>query len=481
MCGIAGMIAFEDFEEMNDMASYMMSNLTELQNRGNEGCGIYTNNDMHKGKGAPSDVFTEQILRHLGGKRAVGQTSYTTSGKEAEENKERFIKRQQPFIANAGGNKQKEVGFVFNGNLINWEKIRDRYYASGGDREIINDTGAIAALIELSKRENFLDIFIYDVLPHLERSFSLIFCPKYEHKLYAARDPYGFMPLVLGIKKDKWLIAASEDNLFEPLHCERLGEVPPGTIAVLDPFNPIPISYHRWTEKRTPSHCIFQFIYFNSPNSNFCGRTIQLTQRRAGELLAEEHPVYDADIVVPVPNSGNNAGLGYAKKMTEVTGRWYLDYGLFRSRYVDRTFMLPYQHLREEGIGQKLRPILKLLKDKKVVIVDDSIVRGTTAKKIVTIMRDAGAKEVHFRVASPPIIDICTDGMDFSTHEELAWFKYGGKEGIRKHCGADTLEYLNLIAYNKRAIIETEESYPYPLSEDSFCTRCFTGENPTKK
>ena len=484
MCGVVGVVAFDP--DFDDAASWLSWALVEQEHRGKEASGIYTNKSSYKNKGTPEQVFSKKRLEDLGGYIGLGHVLYTTSGKTLDDGSVRM--RAQPFLANLGGDRKKPIAFSFNGNLVNWQKLREECRERGYAKPIINDTGVIAALIELASGKALEEALINEVLPRLEWSFSIIFYDKALGVLYGARDPRGFMPLVLGRRNDEFLVVASEDCVFAEggFGCERIGEVPPGSMVKLDPKSHEPFSVTVWAKSVPARHCIFHWIYFNRPDGTFCGKNVKTTQEKAGELLAKIHPFLHADVIIPVSDSGLAAAQGYAKVMTEKTGRWLFDtFGLFRPHTVGRTFMEPHQHLREEGVGKKHRVIEEVVKGKVVVLVDDSLVRGTTMKRLVKrLFEIGGAKEVHVRIASPPIKEICVHGIDMPTHKELAWNRcHQSKEEACRLIGATSLEYLDgdgSIKHNIQAILQTPSRYPNSLDEDSFCTQCFTGINAIK-
>ncbi|MBI1956947.1 MAG: hypothetical protein HYS44_00605 [Candidatus Niyogibacteria bacterium] len=488
MCGIVGIAHFDP--DHDDIASRISWALVELEHRGKEASGIATDRGLLKGRGTPEQVFNESNLENLGGHIGIGHVLYTTSGKTVDPHS--LQQRAQPQWCRVSGKDDRPIYFAFNGNLTNWKELAEECWREGYEKPIINDTGVIAALIECSASASFEKVLIYEVLPRLQWSFSIIFYDVANSALYAARDRLGFMPLFIGRRGREFLIAASEDCVFAEgsLNCSLVYEVMPGSIVRLDPkrlreqiekddkHDDGTIQTEFWNRRPiVPKHCIFHWIYFLRPDGTWGARNVKMTQKNAGMRLAVLHPPpSDADFVAPVRDSGFAAAAGFA-----LQSRLPLEPdALFRPHTVGRTFMEPHQKLREEGVGKKHRVIPEVVCGKSILLVDDSVVRATTLQKIIRRLRSAGAHAVHVRIASPPIRYPCVYGIDTPTLEELAWNRCGKSvEGIRAFIDADSLGYLDSIEENKGAILDTAVRSPYhlPLDRNSFCTQCFTGEN----
>ncbi|MBD3331299.1 amidophosphoribosyltransferase [candidate division GN15 bacterium] len=421
--------------------------LYSLQHRGQESAGIVSSNKgvihLHKGMGQVSDVFSEeQSLAKLTGKLAIGHNRYSTTGASS-------LINIQPFIIT---NRSRNLAIVHNGNLTNSFELRQKLDSRGSIFQTTSDTEIILHLAALSKKRTRLER-ICEALRKVRGAFSLLFLT--EDSIIAARDPHGFRPLALGKLGRAWVVA-SETCAFDIIGARYVRDVEPGEVLEingkgLNSMHPLKPTRHAF--------CIFEYIYFSRPDSKVYGENVDKIRRRLGRLLAREHPV-DADIVIGIPDSANTATLGYA----EESGLRF-EIGLIRNHYVGRTFIDPEQNIRDLDVKLKFNPVKGVLKDRRVVVVDDSIVRGTTSKKLVQLIRDAGAKEVHFRVSAPPITSPCFFGIDMPTHSELIANRMSVQE-IQDYIGADSLAYLS---------IDGMLSMP-SLPRTTFCSSCFSGK-----
>jgi amidophosphoribosyltransferase len=418
MCGVIGVYGHPEAANLAYLGLYA------LQHRGQESAGIVsTDGDKLRSvreMGHVNDIFTADRLKDLPGYAAIGHVRYSTAGDSSKRN-------AQPLAVDyAGGS----VAVGHNGNLVNAVELRERLEAEGSIFQTTSDTEVIVHLIARS-REGTLAERAADALRQVRGAYSLVFLT--EDSVVAVRDPMGFRPLALGKSKDTWVVS-SETCAFELLEAEFVRDIEPGEMVIIDrngvhserPFGPQ--ENHR---------CVFEWVYFARPDSSIDGRSVYRARERMGRRLALEHPV-PADVVIPVPDSGVAAAIGYARE----SGIPY-DQGLMRSHYMGRTFIEPSQQIRHFGVKLKLSPVREVLTGKRVVVVDDSIVRGTTSRKIVGMIRGAGAREVHLRISSPPTIGPCRYGIDTPTAEELIASAHT-TEDIRKYVGADSLGYLSL-------------------------------------
>ncbi|KAL6008405.1 Microtubule bundling protein [Asimina triloba] len=442
-CGVVGIFGDPEASRLCYLA------LHALQHRGQEGAGIVAvNNRVHQsitGVGLVSDVFTSSKLDELPGTSAIGHVRYSTAGAS-------MLKNVQPFVA---GYRFGSLGVAHNGNLVNYRTLRARLEEKGSIFNTSSDTEVVLHLIAISKERPFL-MRIVDACKQLEGAYSMVFLS--EDKLVAVRDPFGFRPLVMGRRANGAVVFASETCALDLIEADYEREVNPGEVVVVDMDG---VSSLCMLPHREPKACIFEHIYFSLPNSVVFGRSVYQSRYAFGQILATEAPV-DCDIVIAVPDSGVVAALGYAYKAGVP-----FQQGLIRSHYVGRTFIEPSQKIRDFGVKLKLAPVQPVLEGKRVVVVDDSIVRGTTSSKIVRLLKEAGAKEVHMRIASPPIIGSCYYGVDTPNTEELISNQMGVEE-VRKFIGSDSLAFLSL---------ETLKNF---LGNDApnFCYACFSGKYP---
>lgn len=365
-----------------------------------------------------------------------------------------MLKNVQPFVA---GYRFGSVGVAHNGNLVNYKALRNKLEDNGSIFNTTSDTEVVLHLIAISKHRPFL-LRIVDACEQLQGAYSMVFVTK--DKLVAVRDPYGFRPLVMGRRSNGAVVFASETCALDLIEATYEREVFPGEIVVVDKEGVQSLCLLAHPE---PKQCIFEHIYFALPNSVIFGRSVYKSRREFGEILATEAPV-DCDIVIAVPDSGNVAAQGYAAKAGVP-----FEQGLLRSHYVGRTFIQPSQKIRDLGVRLKLHPVEAVLKGKRVVVVDDSIVRGTTSSKIVRLLKESGAKEVHMRIASPPIVASCYYGVDTPSSEELISNRMSVEE-IRKFIGSDSLAFLPFDSLKKHLGQES----------GSFCYACFTGNYPVE-
>lgn len=451
--------------------------LHALQHRGQEACGIVTRSfsendrpvfNIHKGDGLVSEVFADQnILKELlPGDSAIGHNRYSTTGSTKSR------KNIQPFIVNY---RLGNLAVAHNGNLTNAKELRDDLVNEGAIFQTTSDTEVILHLIARS-RLNDQEEQIVEALRKIEGAFCLVILT--DDKLIAARDPYGFRPLSIG-KLNGTFIIASETCAFDINNAAFLREVEPGEMVVIDriSFPESKIKSIRFSEMyEYKKHCIFEYIYFSRPDSFIFGHNVDKMRRRLGKILARNHPVVDKDgdkvIVISVPDSSNTSALGYQSELEKQGINSKLEIGLIRSHYIGRTFIQPGQEKREIGVRIKFNIVKGVLEGKTVVIIDDSIVRGTTSKQLVKLIREANPKEIHFRVSSAPIMYPCYYGMDFPDEKELIANRlHGNVNEIKKYLEVDSLEYLT-INEMLEAAAEAEE--------ENFCTACFSGKYPTR-
>lgn len=448
------------------------------QHRGQEASGIVTSIvdeqtgkyhfRIHKDFGLVNDVFKDDkiLTEKLQGNLAIGHNRYSTAG--ASDNSNNI----QPLIVNyRGGN----IGISHNGNLTNFHSLRKRLQEEGTIFQTTSDTEIILHLIAKSReREQIRQII--DALNQVEGAYSVAILT--DKSLIAARDPHGWRPLAVGKLGDAYVIA-SETCAFDLIGATYLCDVEPGEILVFDKdtcSTGEAKSFRLKKSKSEPYFCIFEYIYFSRPDSWIFGESVDRVRRKFGKSLAHEHPVKPdtvdtSVIVINVPDSSNTATLGYVSENTKIGNKSKYEIGLIRSHYVGRTFIQPMQDIREMKVKTKFNTVRGVLEGKKVVIIDDSIVRGTTSKQLVKLIRDSGAREIHFRVTSPPIRFPCYYGMDFPNPNELiANWCDGDIEKIRQELGSDSLGYLSLE--------KLLESVPHDRGE-SYCTACFSGRFPT--
>ncbi|SYZ73314.1 Amidophosphoribosyltransferase [Candidatus Zixiibacteriota bacterium] len=444
-CGVFGLYGSNRASELTYFGLY------SLQHRGQESAGIVSagNGQVHiyKGMGEVNDVFAnKKYIDRLKGNIAIGHTRYSTTGASS-------LTNIQPFLIT---NRSQKLAIAHNGNLTNSFRLRRDLEKEGSIFQTTSDTEIILHLVALSRSRSWVNR-ICDALCEVEGSYSLVFLT--DHSLIAARDPYGFRPLSLG-KHNGSYVVASETCAFDIIGARYIREIEPGEVLEI---NSDGLKSIHMKKRARHSFCIFEYIYFARPDSMVYGENVDKVRRRLGRQLAIEHPA-DADIVIAIPDSANTAALGFSEK----SGIKF-EIGLIRNHYVGRTFIDPEQQIRDLDVKIKFNPVKGVLKDKRVVVVDDSIVRGTTSKKLVKLIRSAGAKEIHFRVSSPPIISPCFFGIDMPTRQELIASSKTVKE-IEEYLEVDSLGYLS---------IDGMLSMP-SLPHENFCVSCFSGKYPVK-
>ncbi len=441
-CGVFGIYGHPEAANLAYLGLY------SLQHRGQESAGIVSSDGetlhSHKGMGLVADVFTSGAIGKLIGDTAIGHVRYSTAG-------ESHIKNAQPFVVeySRGG-----IAVAHNGNLVNAMLLRAQFEAYGSIFQSSMDTEVIVHLIASSNEISISDRIIF-ALKKIRGSYSLLFLT--EDTMVAARDPNGFRPLSLGRLKGAWVVA-SETCAFDLIEAEFVREIEPGEVLVI---NKDGVASYRPFPKAPFTPCVFEFIYFARPDSLIFGANVHAVRKKLGERLAFEHPV-EADIVIPVPDSGVPAAIGYA-----AASGIPFDKGIVRNHYVGRTFIEPKDAIRHFGVKVKLNPIKEILSGKRVVVIDDSIVRGTTSRKIVKMIRDAGAKEIHMRISSPPTICPCYYGIDTPRREELIAATQTVEE-INDFITSDSLGYLSV-----EGLYEAVKQAGL-----SFCDACFTGRYP---
>jgi len=450
-CGVVAIFAHPEAEKL----AYL--GLHALQHRGQESAGIVSSDGLtsrvHKAMGSVADIFTEDVLLKMRGTLAIGHTRYSTAGDSA-------LLNAQPILVQSN---KGSIGVAHNGNLTNALQVRARLESQGSIFQTNSDTEVIVHLIALS-REHTLPEAMADALRRVEGAFSLVMMSA--DRVFAARDPRGFRPLAMGRipateghKRDT-IVFASETCAFDLIGAQYERDVKPGELIVVSPEE---ITSRFYSTSAAQSSCIFEHVYFSRPDSMVFGRAVQTSRENLGRQLAIEAPV-EADLVVPVPDSGVTAAMGYSAE-SGIPFR----FALIRNHYVGRTFIEPSQSVRDFGVKLKLNPVRSLLEGKRVVLIDDSIVRGTTSRKIVRMIRSAGAKEVHMRISCPPTISPCYYGVDTPSKKQLIAANKSVDE-IRSYIGADSLAYLSLEGL-KKACGEGEKT--------TYCTACYTGNYPT--
>lgn len=446
-----GVFAIYGYAEASNLA-YL--GLHALQHRGQESAGIASSDGRKiycvRKMGHVADIFTPSVLNELPGDLAIGHTRYSTAG-------DTVLLNAQPLsvACNKG-----QIAVAHNGNITNAAEIRRELESEGSIFQATSDTEVVLHLVARS-RERTLAGALREALLQLEGAFSLVFLA--EDRIIVARDPHGFRPLAMGefTQPDgrKAIVFASETCAFDLVGATYTGEVQPGEMVIAGPEG---VTRELYTPARKPAHCVFEHVYFSRPDSIVFGRAVAESREKMGRLLARQQPV-DADVVVPVPDSGVAAAIGYASE----SGIPFRQ-ALIRNHYVGRTFIEPSQEIRDFGVKLKLNPVRHLLEGKRVILVDDSIVRGTTSRKIVRMVRSAGAREVHLRISCPPTISPCYYGVDTPSQSELIAAQHSVEE-IRKYVEADSLVYLSLDALHQ-AVDDKERK---------FCYACYTGDYPT--
>jgi amidophosphoribosyltransferase len=444
-CGVFGIYGHEEAARLTYLGLYA------LQHRGQESAGIVSSDGTRlyaeRGMGHVSDIFKEDNLSRLIGNSAIGHVRYSTAGKVS-------INEAQPFSVKCSFG---QIALCHNGNLPDASESRLQLEREGAIFSSTSDTEVVLHRMARSRAGNLIDAII-ESLNQDEGAFSMLFGTP--DRIIAVRDPRGFRPLCMG-KLNGATVFASETCAFDLIGAQYLRDVEPGELVIVDSGGVH--SLHPFAAKPI-SHCIFEHVYFSRPDSIVFGRSVNKSRHLLGRYLARECPA-DADIVVPVPDSGVAAAIGYAAE----SGLKFR-FGLMRNHYIGRTFIEPRSQIRHFGVKIKLNPVRDLIEGRRVVLIDDSIVRGTTSQKIVKMMRDAGAREVHMRISCPPTIAPCYYGVDTPTREELIAAQHSIDE-ICKFLGADSLGYLSL-----KGLLEAVGD----PNKSRFCTACYTGIYPTK-
>lgn len=439
-CGVFGIFGAPEASNLTYLG------LHALQHRGQESAGIATRDNqqlhLHRGLGLVQDVFNVERLQKLGGDAAIGHVRYSTAGGN-------HLKNAQPFAVDYA---HGSVAVAHNGNLTNAAALRQRLEAAGSIFSSSSDTEVVIHLMARSQPTSTAERFV-DALRQVEGAYSMLLLSPTE--LIAVRDPHGFRPLCLGLLQDA-PVFASEPPAFELVGAEYVRDIEPGEMVVVDANGLHSSRPFAAAERRM---CIFEYVYFARPDAVLGGISVYQARKRLGAKLAVEHPV-DADVVVPVPDSGMAAAMGFATQ-----AGLPFELGLIRSHYVGRTFIEPQQSIRLFGVRLKLHPVKEVLAGKRVAVIDDSIVRGTTSRKLVKMIRDAGAKEVHLRISSPPTRWPCYYGIDTPSRGELIASAHTAEE-IARYVTADSLGYLSINGLHEA------------VGSEGFCDACFSGDYP---
>lgn len=440
-CGVFGVSGIDQAAELSFLGLYA------LQHRGQESAGICAIDDdgvarVRKGNGLVADVFTADDLNQISGSAAVGHVRYSTSGGSR-------IQNAQPIVVRYA---RGDLSIAHNGNLTNGNELRHRLVEEGALFQTTSDSEVIVHLIARSRHET-IEAQVDDALTHLEGAFSLVL--SVGRTLFAAVDPRGYRPLVLG-RKDGGIVVASETCALDIIDAEFIRDVEPGEVLRIEDGTVERLRSLPPAPKRAP--CVFELVYFARPDSRLWGKSVDRARRAFGRRLAQEHPV-DADCVFAVPDSANSSALGYA----EESGIPY-ELGLLRNHYVGRTFIKPSQADRDFGARIKYNPVREVVEGQRVVVVDDSLVRGTTSTSLVKFLRQAGAREVHFRIASPPVTHPCFYGIDMPSKEELIGAAHSVPE-IAEQLSVDSLGYLSL-----EGMLDCVQDI------GPFCDACFSGD-----
>ncbi|MGM9636485.1 MAG: amidophosphoribosyltransferase [Eubacteriales bacterium] len=450
-CGVFGIFC----HSTQDVATAAYYGLFALQHRGQESCGIVVNDDglfkSYKDLGLVNDVFTPDVMKGLGlGNMAVGHVRYSTTGGSDRSN-------AQPIVVN---HIKGSIALAHNGNLVNSAELREQLELSGSIFHTTSDTEVICyEIIKERLSAPSIEEAVNRAMNRIHGAYSL--CIMSPSKLIAARDINGLRPLCYGVMEDGSYVIASESCALDAVGATLIREIRPGEILVIDKNGVRSIADH--CGKAEPHLCVMEYIYFARPDSVIDGHSVHKARVNAGRILAREHPV-EADIVVGLPDSGLDAAIGFSRESGIPYGM-----GFIKNKYIGRTFIAPGQKAREDKVRIKLNPISEVVRGKRVVVVDDSIVRGTTTARTIRLIRDAGAREVHVRISSPPYVDPCYYGIDVDSKENLIACKHTVEE-IAKIIGADSLGYLSL---------ENVTELTGCNNGKGFCTACFCGKYPT--
>jgi amidophosphoribosyltransferase len=441
-CGVFGIFGHPEAANLTYLGLYA------LQHRGQESAGIVAADGdrmrASRAMGQVADAFDEATLEKLSGHLAIGHTRYSTAGESTLEN-------AQPFLIDCA---HGQIAVAHNGNLVNARELRDELVRAGSIFQTSSDTEVVLHLYARSKAPSVEEALV-ESIAQLSGAFSLVMLTK--NRLIAARDPHGFRPMALGKLGEAWIVC-SETCALDLIGAAYVRDVLPGEMVIVSdgglrsvkPFPPAPLS-----------QCVFEHVYFARPDSYVFGRSVNEVRTELGRILAREAPA-DADVVVPIPDSGVCAAIGFAEE-----AKLPLQMGLIRNHYIGRTFIQPQQSIRHFSVKVKLNPVRSILEGKRVVLLDDSIVRGTTSRKIVKMVKAAGAREVHLRISCPPTVSPCFYGVDTPSRAELIGATHSIEE-IRKFVEADTLSYLSLDGL-RQAVGPDQKSY---------CTSCYTGVYP---
>ena len=444
MCGIFGVYNNSESAKLTYIGLYA------LQHRGQESAGIISSNGKKffskLGMGQVSEIFNKDDLNYLRGSNSIGHVRYSTAGSTS------LLNAQPLSIKFVGGN----LAIAHNGNLCNAKKLRDKLEKEGSIFQTSSDSEVILHLLAKSKKKN-IEEKIADALTKVEGAYSLLFI--LDKKIIAARDPYGFRPLCIG-KLKKSYVVSSETCAFDIISAEYIRDIEPGEI----------VSFHngkmrsiKFSQNKKRAYCIFEYIYFARPDSKVYGKSVYSIRKNLGKQLAKESDV-GADCVISVPDSANVAAVGYAEQ-----SKIPFQIGFIRNHYIGRTFIEPKQEIRDFGAKIKYNPVTETLKGKKIVVIDDSIVRGTTSRKLIRMLKHAGVKEIHHRISSPPIKCPCFYGIDTPRKSELIAANKSVEE-IRKYIGVNTLHYLSIDGLVKATGMKKED----------FCLACFNNCYPEK-
>jgi len=442
-CGVVGIYGDKNASQLAYLALYA------LQHRGEESAGIVSFDGkkvfQHKGMGLVGDLFKENDLKKLKGHMAVGHVRYSTTGSST-------VKNVQPLLVN---HKKGFIAVAHNGNLTNSVELRNELEDSGSILQTTMDSELIVHLLVKDHKNNYRGKIV-PIVSRLDGAYSFVLA--INDAIYAIRDPHGFRPLCIG-KIGGGYVVASETCALDMIQAQYIRDVEPGETVIIDKTG---LTSVKSPNIKKHAFCIFENIYFSRPDSNIFTKSVYITRKNLGRALAKEHPV-SADLVMPIPDSGTYAALGYAEE-----SKIPLEMGFVRNHYIGRTFIQPSQLIRDFKVKVKLNPIRDVLNGKRVIIVEDSIVRGTTSRGRVRALRMAGVKEIHMRVSCPPLISPCFYGIDFPTKKELVASNHTIEE-IKDFIGVDSLKFLSLDGMLNSMMLPKEE----------FCTACFTGNYPT--
>ncbi|MBU0895010.1 MAG: amidophosphoribosyltransferase [Candidatus Omnitrophica bacterium] len=443
-CGVVGIYGHKNAAQLAYLALYA------LQHRGEESTGIVSFDKkkiyQHKGQGLVGSVFKEDNLKKLKGHLAIGHVRYSTTGSSTAKN-------VQPLLIN---HKKGFIAVAHNGNLTNSVSLRNELEDSGSILQTTMDSELILHFLVKDHQNNYSGKLL-PIMDRLEGAFSFVIM--INDAIYAMRDPHGFRPLCIG-KLGSAYIVASETCALDMVEATYVRDVEPGEIVIIDKNG---LKSLKQPEAKKHAFCVFEYIYFSRPDSNIFTQSVYLARKNLGRTLAREHPV-SADMVMPIPDSGTCAALGFAEE-----SKLPLEIAFVRNHYIGRTFIQPSQLIRDFKVKVKLNPVKDALRGKRIVIVEDSIVRGTTSRGRVRALRAAGAKEIHMRVSCPPLISPCFYGIDFPTKKELIASDHSVEE-IKDFIGVDSLKFISLDGMLSSMMLPKEE----------FCAACFTGNYPTK-